>query len=55
MPPSLDALRECVEAITAALEREVVYKGEPPIVTFCNHHGAYLQCQRATKEVSRDH
>jgi hypothetical protein len=41
MPPSLDLLRECVEAIAAALERDVVHEGEPPIVTFRNHHGAY--------------
>ncbi len=41
MPPSLDLLRECVETIAAALERDVVHEGEPPIVTFRNHHGAY--------------
>jgi hypothetical protein len=41
MPPSLGLLRECVEAIAAALERDVVHEGEPPIVTFRNHHGAY--------------
>ena len=41
MPPSLGLLRECVEAISTALERSVVHEGEPPIVTFRNHHGAY--------------
>src|ERR1700722_7144922 len=41
MPPSLGLLRECVEAIATALERNVVHEGEPPIVTFRNHHGAY--------------
>jgi hypothetical protein len=41
MPPSLDLLRECVEAIAVALEREVVLEGNPPIVTFRNHHAAY--------------
>jgi hypothetical protein len=39
---SLNALHECVEAIIAALERQVEYKGRPPIVTYCNHRGAYF-------------
>jgi hypothetical protein len=40
-PPSLELLRECVAAIVAALERDVVQKGSPPIITFLNHHGAF--------------
>jgi hypothetical protein len=40
-PPSLDVLRECVEAIAEALEREVTFRGHPPVVTFLNHRGAY--------------
>ncbi len=41
MPPSLMLLRECVSAIVAELEREVLQEGHPPIVTFRNHHGAF--------------
>jgi hypothetical protein len=41
MPPSLILLRECVGAIVAVLEREVVHEGQPPVVTFRNHHGDY--------------
>jgi hypothetical protein len=40
-PASLDLLRDCVEAIAVALEREIVLEGNPPIVTFRNHKGAY--------------
>jgi hypothetical protein len=41
MPPSLTLLRECVGAIVAVLDRDVTHEGQPPIVTFTNHHGAY--------------
>jgi hypothetical protein len=41
MPPSLTLLRECVDAIAAELEREILQEGHPPIVTFRNHHGAF--------------
>jgi hypothetical protein len=40
-PPSLELLRECVTAIAAALQRDVSHEGDPPIITFLNHHGAY--------------
>jgi hypothetical protein len=39
---SLHALHECVEAIIVALERQVEFKGHPPMVTYCNHRGAYF-------------
>jgi hypothetical protein len=39
--PSLDVLRECVEAIAAAVEREFRLAGHEPILTFQNHKGAY--------------
>ena|SRR5579871_3025473 len=41
MPPSLNLLRQCVGAIAAELEREIQQEGEPPVITFRNHHGAY--------------
>jgi hypothetical protein len=41
MPPSLMLLRDCVAAIAAELEREISHEGQPPIVTFRNHHGAF--------------
>jgi hypothetical protein len=41
LPPSLELLRECVEEIAATLERNIVREGNPPIVTFRNHHGAF--------------
>jgi hypothetical protein len=41
MAPSLTLLRECVGAIVAVLDRDVVHEGQPPIITFLNHHGAY--------------
>ena len=40
-PPSLDLLCECVHAIVETLQRDVVRKGKPPVLTFLNHHGAY--------------
>jgi len=40
-PLSLDVLRECVEAIAAAVERKVSLEGREPVVTFRNHKGAY--------------
>jgi len=39
---SLHALHECVEAIIAALQRQVKYQGRPPMVTYQNHRGAYF-------------
>jgi hypothetical protein len=39
--PSLDVLHECVVAIMTALERQVYRQGDPPIVTYRNHKGAY--------------
>jgi hypothetical protein len=41
LPPSLVLLRECVVAIAAELEREILQEGHPPIITFRNHHGAF--------------
>jgi hypothetical protein len=41
MPPSLTLLRDCVAAIAAELEREVLQEGHPPMLTFRNHHGAF--------------
>ncbi len=40
-PLSLDVLRECVEAIAAAVERKVSLEGREPVVTFRNRKGAY--------------
>jgi hypothetical protein len=41
MPPSLALLRDCVGAIVAELDRDVSHQGQPPIISFLNHHGAY--------------
>jgi hypothetical protein len=41
LPPSLTLLRECVGAIAAELEREILHEGQPPVITFRNHHGAF--------------
>jgi hypothetical protein len=41
-PPDLDRLRAAVEAIAAALEREVRIEGNSPLLTFLNHKGAYF-------------
>jgi hypothetical protein len=40
-PLSLDVLHECVEAIAAAVNRHVKRQGDPPVVTYRNHKGAF--------------
>jgi hypothetical protein len=40
-PLGLGVLRECVAAIAVAVEREVQIEGDAPVMTFCNHRGAY--------------
>jgi len=50
MPPSLDILRECVAAIAETLQRDVTHEGNPPIITFLNHHGAYYNVRVHAEE-----